>query len=121
MRREAHLLVFDRQRGGVGVRHENAPLAALLVIVAAFAVLAGLTTVVTVRRATEALIDLVAVVGLYVFVGNSGVLSFGNVAFMAVGAYISALLTMTPAAKSVFLPDLPAWIASAGGKPARWP
>ena len=47
-------------------------------------------------------------VGLYVFVGNSGVLSFGNVAFMAVGAYVSALLTMKAAAKSVFLPDLPA-------------
>jgi branched-chain amino acid transport system permease protein len=58
----------------------------------------------------------VAVVGLYVFVGNSGVLSFGNVAFMAMGAYVSALLTMKPAAKSVFLPDLPAVIAH-----AEWP
>jgi branched-chain amino acid transport system permease protein len=64
------------------------------------------------RRATQALINLVAVVGLYVFVGNSGVLSFGNVAFMAVGAYVSALLTMKTTAKSVFLPDLPALIAN---------
>jgi len=93
-----------------------APLAALLAIVAAFGLLAGLTPAVTARRATEALIDLVAVVGLYIFVGNSGVLSFGNVAFMAVGAYVSALLTMRPAAKSVFLPDLPDWIAG-----AEWP
>jgi branched-chain amino acid transport system permease protein len=62
------------------------------------------------------LINLIAVVGLYVFVGNSGVLSFGNVAFMAIGAYVSALLTMKPAAKSVFLPDLPAAIAH-----AEWP
>ena len=68
------------------------------------------------RRATQALINLIAVVGLYVFVGNSGVLSFGNVAFMAVGAYVSALLTMKPAAKAVFLPDLPAFIAA-----AEWP
>ena len=68
------------------------------------------------RRVTQALINLVAVVGLYVFVGNSGVLSFGNVAFMAVGAYVSALLTMKAAAKSVFLPDLPAVIAH-----AEWP
>jgi branched-chain amino acid transport system permease protein len=65
------------------------------------------------RRATQALINLVAVVGLYVFVGNSGVLSFGNVAFMAVGAYTSALLTMKAAAKSVFLPDLPSFLAGA--------
>ena len=73
------------------------------------------------RRATQALINLVAVVGLYVFVGNSGVLSFGNVAFMAVGAYVSALLTMKAAAKSVFLPDLPAFIAAGrmAGLPRR--
>ena len=68
------------------------------------------------RRVTQALINVVAVVGLYVFVGNSGVLSFGNVAFMALGAYVSALLTMKAAAKSVFLPDLPAVIAH-----AEWP
>ena len=92
------------------------PLVALLVIVAALGLLACLAPTVLQRRATQALIELVAVVGLYVFVGNSGVLSFGNVAFMAVGAYVSALLTMKPAAKSVFLPDLPAWLAQ-----AEWP
>ena len=66
---------------------------------------------------------LIAVVGLYVFVGNSGVLSFGNVAFMAVGAYVSALLTMKASAKSVFLPELPATIAHRMADPAggdRW-
>ena len=68
------------------------------------------------RRITQGLINLVAVVGLYVFVGNSGVLSFGNVAFMAIGAYVSALLTMPAAAKGVFLPDLPAFLAA-----AEWP
>ena len=74
----------------------------------AIALVASFAPIVLQRRATQALINLVAVVGLYVFVGNSGVLSFGNVAFMAVGAYVSALLTMKAAAKSVFLPDLPA-------------
>ena len=61
----------------------------------------------------QGLINLIAVVGLYVFAGNSGVLSFGNVAFMAIGAIRSALLTMPAAAKGVFLPDLPAWLAAA--------
>jgi branched-chain amino acid transport system permease protein len=89
------------------------PLAALIVIVAVIAFAASFAPAVLQRRATQGLIDLIAVVGLYVFAGNSGVLSFGNVAFMAVGAYVSALLTMKPAAKSVFLPDLPALIASA--------
>ena len=69
---------------------------------------------------TQALINLVAVVGLYVFVGNSGVLSFGNVAFMAVGAYVSALLTMKAAAKSR-LPARPAGRSSPrpSGRPSR--
>jgi branched-chain amino acid transport system permease protein len=89
------------------------PLLALVIIVAAVALCASFAPTVVQRRATQGLINLVAVVGLYVFVGNSGVLSFGNVAFMAVGAYVSALLTMKAGAKSVFLPDLPSVLAQA--------
>lgn len=89
------------------------PLIALIALVTAIALTASFAPIVLQRRATQALINLVAVVGLYVFVGNSGVLSFGNVAFMGVGAYVSALLTMKAAAKSVFLPDLPVVIAAA--------
>jgi len=89
------------------------PLFALLGIVVAIALIASFTPAVLQRRTTQGLINLIAVVGLYVFVGNSGVLSFGNVAFMAIGAYVSALLTMKPAAKSVFLPDLPTIVAHA--------
>lgn len=92
------------------------PLIALVAIVGTIAIIASFAPSVLQRRATQGLVNLVAVVGLYVFVGNSGVLSFGNVAFMAVGAYVSALLTMKTAAKAVFLPDLPAVIAS-----AEWP
>lgn len=92
------------------------PLVALVAAVAVLAVVMSFAPAVLQRRATQGLINLIAVVGLYVFVGNSGVLSFGNVAFMAVGAYVSALLTMKAAAKSVFLPDLPAVIAG-----AEWP
>jgi branched-chain amino acid transport system permease protein len=92
------------------------PLVALTVVVVAIALAASFAPVVLQRRTTQGLINLVAVVGLYVFVGNSGVLSFGNTAFMAVGAYVSALLTMKTAAKAVFLPDLPAIIAG-----AEWP
>ena len=92
------------------------PLVALLAIIILIAVGMSFAPAVLQRRATQGLINLVAVVGLYVFVGNSGVLSFGNAAFMAVGAYVSALLTMKPTAKSVFLPELPAAIAH-----AEWP
>ena len=91
----------------------------LFFLVAAILVVAGLAELAPTllqRRTTQGLINLVAVVGLYVFVGNSGVLSFGAVAFMAIGAYVSALLAMPPAMKGVFLPDLPHWLAV-----AQWP
>jgi branched-chain amino acid transport system permease protein len=92
------------------------PLVCLVVVILVIAGLADFAPTIVQRRTTQGLINLVAVVGLYVFVGNSGVLSFGNVAFMAIGAYVSALLTMPSAAKGVFLPDLPVWLAA-----AEWP
>jgi branched-chain amino acid transport system permease protein len=69
--------------------------------------------VVAQRRVIFGLVNVVAVVGLYIFMGNSGVLNFSNVAFMAIGAYTSALLTMPPGMKETFLPDLPTWLAAA--------
>ena len=39
------------------------------------------------------LIRLIVVVGLYMFVGNSGILSFGHIAFMCIGAYAAAWAT----------------------------
>lgn len=54
-----------------------------------------------------ALIDLVMVTGLYVFVGNSGVVSFGQVGFMAIGAYVCGMLTIPDIAKSTIIPNAP--------------
>jgi branched-chain amino acid transport system permease protein len=62
---------------------------------------------------TVMLINLILVVGLYIFVGNSGVLSFGHMSFMAVGAYASALLTIPIKQKHFILPNLPPWLAQA--------
>jgi branched-chain amino acid transport system permease protein len=54
-----------------------------------------------------ALINLIVVVGIYIFVGNSGILSFGHISFMSIGAYCCALLTVPPLIKHVFYPDFP--------------
>jgi branched-chain amino acid transport system permease protein len=83
------------------------PLLSLALIVVAIALAATVAPVTVQRRVAEGFVTLVAVVGLYIFVGNSGFLSFGNVSFMAIGAYVSAILTMKPAAKAMFLPGLP--------------
>jgi branched-chain amino acid transport system permease protein len=56
---------------------------------------------------TVTLINLVFVVALYLFIGNSGVLSFGHMAFAMLGAYTSAILTMDPLTKQILLPGLP--------------
>jgi len=55
------------------------------------------------RTVIEALVKLIVVVGLYIFVGNSGVFSFGHVAFMAIGGYMSAILTLSPERKHTLL------------------
>jgi branched-chain amino acid transport system permease protein len=59
------------------------------------------------RFATEMLIYVVAVVGLQIFVGNSGIVSFGHSAFMLIAAYATAWQTCCPGLKPLFLPGLP--------------
>jgi branched-chain amino acid transport system permease protein len=53
-----------------------------------------------------ALIAVAVVVALYVFVGNSGVLSFGHASFVAVGAWAAGLLSVPADVKPAILPDL---------------
>ena len=57
------------------------------------------------------LVALCVVVGLYIFVGNSGVLSFGHVSFVAVGAWTAGVLTIPVEEKTALLPNLFPWLA----------
>ena len=71
------------------------------------AVLVGLS----VSRSTEiyvinALVSVAVVVALYVFVGNSGVLSFGHISFVAVGAWAAGVLSVPEQEKPAFMPFL---------------
>lgn len=62
------------------------------------------------RSLTEALIRLVVVVGLFIFIGNSGLMSFGHIAFMMIGAYATAWQTMPAMTKGIFAPGLPQYL-----------
>lgn len=80
-------------------------------------ILAGVVVVVAVagggvmaQTVTDGLIRVVLVVGLYIFVGNSGVIAFGHIAFTLIGAYATAWLTLNPIKKSFAL-ELPALLA----------
>jgi branched-chain amino acid transport system permease protein len=76
---------------------------ALVVLTAAIA--SGLGSARKVEFET-ALIMVAIVVALYVFVGNSGVISFGHVSFVAAGAYLAGLVTLDPETKNFTTPDL---------------
>ncbi|MHC2331650.1 branched-chain amino acid ABC transporter permease [Bradyrhizobium sp. USDA 4454] len=65
------------------------------------------------RTVVEALVRIVYVVGLYIFVGNSGVISFGHTAFMAIGAYATAWQDCCSATKPLLMPALPKFLLEA--------
>lgn len=52
-------------------------------------------------------INLIYVIGLYIFVGNSGLVSFGHVGFAALGAYAVGILTVPANSKAVLLGRMP--------------
>jgi branched-chain amino acid transport system permease protein len=104
---------------------EFATATAISVLLLLVVLAAGYTAPAFQRTVIESLIDLLVVVGLYIFIGNSGVVSFGHISFMAIGGYASAILTMTVQKKHVLLqlpsflehlqlPSLPAAVLAAG-------
>ena len=54
----------------------------------------------------NALVSVAIVVAIYVFIGNSGVLSFGQTSFVAVGAFAAGILTIPLESKRGVLPQL---------------
>ena len=58
------------------------------------------------------LVNVMLVVSIQLFIGNSGIVSFGHVAFMGIGAYTTALVTVPEILKSAQLPDLPSSLAT---------
>ncbi|MEO1103471.1 MAG: branched-chain amino acid ABC transporter permease, partial [Pseudomonadota bacterium] len=63
------------------------------------------------RIATQMCVNIAAVIALSVFTGNSGIVSFGHAAFMALGAYASGLLTMPALLQRTAVPQLPEFLA----------
>ena len=54
----------------------------------------------------NALVSVATVVAIYVFIGNSGVLSFGQMSFVAVGAFLAGIMTIPLESKTGVLPEL---------------
>jgi branched-chain amino acid transport system permease protein len=75
-------------------------------LVVAVAVVGSQMAVARQLEFNDALVNTAIVVALYVFVGNSGVISFGHVSFVAVGAYLSGILTLGAEQKDFVIPTM---------------
>src|SRR5262249_18694636 len=58
------------------------------------------------RFVTTMFIDLVLVLGLQLFMGNSNILWFPHIGFMGIGAYVSSICSMAPLQKAMSLQHL---------------
>ena len=108
---------------GVRFRTRQSAAASLLIpllLIAIVALLGANGTPSFQDTVTTILCNLIIVVGLQVFVGNSGVYSFGQLGFATAGAYIAAFLTLPAAFVLLQTPGLPHFIAGAhlGALPA---
>ncbi len=90
------------------MRHVRAVLELLapVVLVVAVALFGTLVSTSTQTYVITTLVNVSIVVALYVFIGNSGVLSFGHVSFVAVGAWAAGVLSMPAAEKPAIMPNL---------------
>ena len=59
------------------------------------------------RLVTVMLIDAIIVLGIQIYVGNTGVLSFGHIGFGAIAGYAFAVFAISPAEKLKRIPDAP--------------
>jgi branched-chain amino acid transport system permease protein len=77
-----------------------------VVLVVAVALFGTAVSTSTQTYVITTLVNVTIVVALYVFIGNSGVLSFGHISFVAVGAWTAGILSMPTAEKPAIMPNL---------------
>jgi branched-chain amino acid transport system permease protein len=81
-------------------------LAAPAALVAAAALVGTLVSQSSEGYFIDSLVKVSIVVALYVFIGNSGVLSFGHVSFVALGAWLAGVLSVPVSEKPAIMPNL---------------
>jgi branched-chain amino acid transport system permease protein len=86
-------------------------LLASLAVLVAVAIVGDLVAVSTQQDFISALVAAPIVYALYIFVGHSGVISFGHVSFVAVGAFAAGVMTIPTGPKHLVLPGLWSFIA----------
>jgi len=87
------------------------PLAGILILIVGLAALDASGLAFWQGLVINLAIYIVLVVSLNLASGFTGVFSLGHIGFMALGAYISAILTLPLREKGEYLADLPTWLA----------
>jgi branched-chain amino acid transport system permease protein len=75
-------------------------------LVVAAALLGTLVSRSTETYFIDSLVKVAIVVALYVFIGSSGVLSFGHISFVAIGAWTAGVLSVPASEKPAIMPNL---------------
>ena len=81
-------------------------LAGPCLLVVATALLGSIVSSATGVYFLTALVSVAIVVALYVFIGNSGVVSFGHISFVALGVWTAGVLSVPRAQKQAIMPGL---------------
>src|ERR1700683_190485 len=100
-----------RTRGIRAVLETTWPVVSLAGIVILLVLILGNANGDVVTYLIQALVTMIVTIGLYVFVGNSGVLSLGHAGLMAIGAYVGGIISIPVIQKAVVLPALPHFIS----------
>lgn len=79
-------------------------LVAVVVVLALLVQLMGIDLLT--RIVTVMFVSIMLVLGLQLYMGNSGILNFAHIGFMGIGAYTAVLFSMTPEAKVLTNSDL---------------
>jgi len=79
-------------------------LSVLMLIIATLTDLFGGSLLV--RIVTALFVNLIVVMGMQVFMGNSGILAWAHVGFMGIGAYVSSICSMSPEIKEMAVPQI---------------
>jgi branched-chain amino acid transport system permease protein len=77
-----------------------------IVLVIAVALVGTVVSASTQTYVVNTLVNVAIVVALYVFIGNSGVVSFGHISFVAVGAWAAGVLAIPVSEKPAIMPHL---------------
>ena len=105
-------VIRDRALIGLGARRLWPPFALAVLLVVTWALVSSYGGTTYEAYGVRMLLNLMIVLALQIFSGNSGVISFGHATFVAFGAYFSALLTIPKDEKTFQFLTMPHWLSS---------